>query len=67
MNLKDRRRLRKALKENGCLTEFKREVKLSGEDFRTIISYGGAFRWYETKKGAKFWNELSRKIPKDLL
>lgn len=59
MNLKDRKKARRLLKELGCLTEFKRELKKqwNGEETLESIpkSLGGAFDFSESSLGCSYW------------
>lgn len=59
MNLKDRRKARRLLKELGCLTEFKLELKRQGyenQTFKDIPSkLGGAFDFSSSRLGCSYW------------
>ena len=59
MNLKDRRKARRLLKELGCLTEFKLELKRQGykkQTFKDISNkLGGAFDFSSSRRGCKYW------------
>lgn len=59
MNLKDRKKARRLLKELGCLTEFKLELKkqrngnITFENLEQAL--GGAFNFANSRLGNKFW------------
>lgn len=59
MNLKDRRKARRLLKELGCLTEFKLELKkqYNGNITFKVLSkmLGGAFDFNTSRLGCEFW------------
>ena len=59
MNLKDRRKARRLLKELGCLTEFKLELKRQGykkQTFKDISNkLGGAFDFSSSRRGCSYW------------
>lgn len=59
MNLKDRRKARRLLKELGCLTEFKLEMKRQNNGiftFKNITSkLGGVFHFSSSRLGCKYW------------
>ena len=59
MNLKDRRKARRLLKELGCLTEFKLELKRQHNGditFKDIsIRLGKAFDFSSSRLGSSYW------------
>lgn len=59
MNLKDRRKARRLLKELGCLTEFKLELKKQRNGDITFKNLppilGGAFNFAESRLGCRYW------------
>ena len=59
MNLKDRKKARRLLKELGCLTEFKLELKRQHNGKRTFKSMspviGGAFDFADSRRGCRYW------------
>ena len=59
MNLKDRKKARRLLKELGCLTEFKLEMKRQGYGnitFKDISSkLGGVFDFSSSRLGCRYW------------
>ena len=59
MNLKDRRKARRLLKELGCLTEFKLELKRQHNGditFKDISGgLGGAFDFSNSRLGCSYW------------
>ena len=59
MNLKDRRKARRLLRELGCLTEFKLELKrqnIGDITFKDISRrLGGAFDFSSSRLGCKYW------------
>lgn len=66
MNLKDRKKARRLLKELGCLTEFKLELKKEHNGKRTFKNMppliGGAFDFSKSRLGCKFWEKIMDNI-----
>ena len=59
MNLKDRRKARRLLKELGCLTEFKLELKRQHNGDITFkdmsVKLGGEFDFSNSRLGCSYW------------
>ena len=59
MNLKDRRKARRLLKELGCLTEFKLEMKKQRDGNVTFKNLdkqlAGAFNFSEARLSSRYW------------
>lgn len=66
MNLKDRRKARRLLKELGCLTEFKLELKRQHYGRVTFknanIKLGGAFGFCISRLGSVYWSNKINSI-----
>jgi len=66
MNLKNRKIFRRILKENKCLTSFKKQKESWNKNLCEVDSLSSSLNFVKTIEGFSFWAKVCDKLPNHL-